>query len=117
MIAFKGFLPAPAAVLAALVSAAGAAWAGFHAVASVASVEVSPATANGKVSDSGQLTATVRDSAGNVLAGRILTWSSSNTVVATVDNTGMVRAVGAGSAVITATSEGKSGQAQVTVTN
>ena len=30
MIAFKGFLPAPAAVLAALVSAAGAAWAGFR---------------------------------------------------------------------------------------
>jgi uncharacterized protein YjdB len=61
------------------------------------------------------LTATLRDANGNVLTGRTVTWSTSNANVATVSATGRVTAVAAGSAVITATSEGKSGTASVTV--
>lgn len=45
-----------------------------------------------------------------------VTWSSSNTAVATVDQTGKVTAVGGGSATITATAGGKSATCTVTVT-
>ena len=63
-----------------------------------------------------QLTATLRDAAGNVLTGRAVAWSSSNTSTATVSGTGLVTGVAAGPATITATSETKSGAAVVTVT-
>src|SRR5206468_10532504 len=49
--------------------------------------------------------------------GRTVTWSSSNTAVATVSNSGLVSGVTPGTATITATSEGKSGTSSVTVTN
>jgi len=63
-----------------------------------------------------QLTVVVKDVANNVLSGRVVTWSSSNTAVATVDENGLVTAVGAGDqATITATSEGKIGTSSVTV--
>jgi len=45
-------------------------------------------------------TATVADSVGNVLSGRVVTWGSSNATVASVDATGTVRAIAAGSALI-----------------
>jgi uncharacterized protein YjdB len=56
-----------------------------------------------------QLAAVTKDSAGNVLMGRIVTWQSNKNGVATVDATGLVRGIATGSAVITATSEGKTG--------
>jgi CubicO group peptidase (beta-lactamase class C family) len=59
--------------------------------------------------------ATVRNAAGATLSGRSVTWSSSNSSVATVVN-GEVTAVAPGSADIIATSEGRSGSASVTVT-
>lgn len=64
--------------------------------------------------ESRQLTATARDAAGNLLAGRATTWASSNLNVATVSN-GDVRAVAVGAATITATSETKTGNAEVSV--
>ncbi len=64
-----------------------------------------------------QLTATLKDAVGNALNGRTVTWTSSNTGVATVSATGTVTAVAAGTATITATSEGKSGTAAVTISN
>ena len=82
----------------------------------VASVIVSPATANVVVAGAQQLTATTIDASNNVLTGRIVTWSSDNTNVSTVSTNGLVTGVSAGSAQITATSEGKSGTASVTVT-
>ena len=84
--------------------------------APVASVAVTPATAALTAGQGTQLQATLRDAAGNVLTGRALTWSSSNTAVASVSATGYVTAVGAGSATISATSEGISGTATVSVT-
>jgi uncharacterized protein YjdB len=83
---------------------------------SVAAVTVSPSSTSITVGSMVQLTATVRDAAGNTLSGKTIAWSSSNSAVATVDGAGLVRAAGAGSATISATSDGVSGSAAVTVT-
>ena len=83
----------------------------------VSAVSVSPASASVQPGQTLQLTATTLDSAGNVLTGRTVTWSSSNTAAATVSRTGLVSGVAAGSATITALSEGQSGRAVVAVTN
>jgi uncharacterized protein YjdB len=61
------------------------------------------------------LTALTRDASGNVLTGRVVTWTSSNTAVASVSSAGVVTGVKVGTATITATSEGKTGTATVTV--
>ncbi len=83
----------------------------------VASVDVTPATATVQAGQTMQLTATPKDANGAALSGRAVSWSSSNTSVATVSNAGVVSAVTLGSATITATSEGKSGTSSITVTN
>lgn len=59
--------------------------------------------------------AVVRDSLGSVVAGSALSWSSSNVGVATVTSTGLVTAVAAGSATISAAVAGKSGNAALLV--
>src|SRR5207249_8463733 len=64
-----------------------------------------------------QLTATPKDSAGGPLTGRSVTWASSNSSIATVTSSGLVTGVVAGTATITAVSEGKSATATVTVTS
>ena len=84
--------------------------------APVATVTVSPSSGTIYVDGTLQLTATLNDADGNTLTGRVVEWSSSNTSVATVTSTGLVRGVGEGSATITARSEGKSGTATITVT-
>jgi murein DD-endopeptidase MepM/ murein hydrolase activator NlpD len=84
--------------------------------AAVATVEVSPPTASLLVGATTQLSATTRDAAGNTLTGRTVTWSSASPTVATIISTGLVTAVAAGTANITATSESRSGFASVTVT-
>ncbi len=81
----------------------------------VASVNVTPSGSTIKVGETVHLVAQTLDAAGAVLTGRTVTWSSSNTDVATVDNTGVVTGVSVGGSVITATSEGKSGTAAVAV--
>src|SRR5207302_2058084 len=82
----------------------------------VATVDVTPPTASIQVNQTVQLTATPKDASGNPLAGRAVTWTSGNTSTATVNTTGLVTGKAAGSATITATSEGKNGTATVTVT-
>jgi uncharacterized protein YjdB len=81
----------------------------------VASVVVSPATAGLLVGQTVQLAAATKDSAGGTLTGRTVTWTSSDTTTARVSSAGVVTGVAAGTATITATSEGKSGTAAVTV--
>src|SRR5207302_5942968 len=83
----------------------------------IVSVDVTPPTATVQTGQTVQLTATPRDANGAALSGRAVTWSSNNTSVATVSSSGLVSGVTPGSATITATSEGKSGTASVTVTN
>jgi len=82
----------------------------------VATVEVTPGAAGILVGGTVQLTATPKDAAGQPLTGRVIVWESDATQIATVSTTGLVTGVGEGLATITATSEGQSGQAIVTVT-
>ena len=82
----------------------------------VASVVVSPATVSMRVGVSTPLTAQTLDADGQSLTGRTVAWSSSNTAVATVSASGTVTGVSPGAATITAASEGRSGQAAVTIT-
>lgn len=63
----------------------------------------------------GTLAATVRDQRQQPLAGRTVAWSSSNAAIATVNGSGVVTAVAVGVATISATSEGRSGSAMVSV--
>jgi uncharacterized protein YjdB len=84
-------------------------------VPDVATVSVAPATASLAPQESVQLAATLRDALGNTLTGRNITWSSSDESVAFVTSTGSVLAFKTGTAIITATSEGVSGSARITV--
>ncbi|HWQ27573.1 MAG TPA: Ig-like domain-containing protein, partial [Dehalococcoidia bacterium] len=81
----------------------------------VATVTVQPSSLSLTVGQTAQLGVVLKDANGNTLTGRTVTWSSSNPSVATVSASGLVTAVEAGSATITATSEGKSGTAAVSV--
>jgi hypothetical protein len=63
-----------------------------------------------------QLTATARDAAGNVLAGKIFAWSSSNAGVIQVSQAGVVTGVATGGATISAAAEGISGNLALSVT-
>ena len=59
--------------------------------------------------------AATRSAAGAVLTGRATAWSSSTNTVATIDASGAITAIGAGTTLISATSEGQSGTATLTV--
>jgi hypothetical protein len=82
----------------------------------VASVTVVPADPSIQVGQSAQLTATLRDVDGNELSGKGVTWTSSAGTIAAVSADGLVAGQAAGTASITATSEGVSGSTTVTVT-
>jgi hypothetical protein len=81
----------------------------------VATVTISPAAPTVAVLATTQLTAAVADSLGTALTGRAITWSSSNSAVATVSTTGLVSGLAVGTTLITATSEGKSASVTLTV--
>ena len=79
-------------------------------------VTVSPATTElTALGTTVQLSAEVRDQNDRVMAGATVTWTSSASSVATVDAAGLVRAVGNGTATITASAGSASGSAAVTV--
>lgn len=79
-------------------------------------VEVTPSAPTIGVAGTVQLAARLADAFNNDLTGRTVTWSSSNPLVASVDpSSGLVSGLLPGTATITATSEGKSGSALVTV--
>ena len=81
----------------------------------VASVEVTPGTATLTPPATVQLTAVAKDASGNALTGKTISWNSSATAVASVSSSGLVTGVAAGTATISASSDGKQGQATVTV--
>ena len=86
----------------------------FRFAAPVAVVRVAPdsiALASGATA---QLHAVVEDSAGNAVS-RTVTWATTNSAVATVDQSGVVTGEGDGLATITATVGEVSGSAKVTV--
>jgi alpha-tubulin suppressor-like RCC1 family protein len=63
----------------------------------------------------GALVAVARDAAGAVLTGRTITWSTGSPDIATVNAEGVVTGVTVGQAIITATAEGKTARATITV--
>lgn len=62
-----------------------------------------------------QAISTLKDGNGNILTGRAVVWTSTNTSIATVTSTGVVTGVAVGTATIGATSEGQTGSAELTV--
>jgi alpha-tubulin suppressor-like RCC1 family protein/uncharacterized protein YjdB len=80
----------------------------------VGSVDVEPLTAEAEPGATQQFIAVVRDRQGNVMSADV-TWATSDEGVATVDQTGLATAIADGEATITATAEGKSGSATLTV--
>lgn len=83
--------------------------------AAVATVTLQPSAAVLNTGDAGYYLTTLKDAAGNILTGRAISWTSSNPSIASVDNAGLVSGLSAGTATITAASEGKTGSATVTV--
>lgn len=79
----------------------------------VITVEIDPPTVTLYVEQTFALAAVLKDSAGDTLTNRVVTWSSSDTARAIVTDSGVVKAVSAGSATITASSEGKTGTATI----
>jgi hypothetical protein len=82
----------------------------------VASIVVAPADASLAPGGTVQLQATVKDASGATLAGRKITWSSSDGAIATVSGSGVVTGIASGSATVTATCEGQTASAAITVT-
>ena len=81
----------------------------------IASVRVQPSADTLQVGSSVQLTATPLDASGNPVSGVSVSWSSSATSVATVDDSGKVTGVAQGTATISATAAGQTGKATVMV--
>jgi hypothetical protein len=81
-----------------------------------AQVIVTPDSASIPIGGTQQFTATVLDLHGNPLATSVA-WSSSDTLVATVDGSGLATGVAIGQATITATAQAASGSATLTVFN
>ena len=80
----------------------------------VSRVELTPLTPMALIGTTAQFTATVRDASGGTILGRTVTWTSSNTNVATVSN-GVATAITPGTTTITATCEGVSSSTTLTV--
>ena len=91
---------------------------GDSAVAPVTTVTVAPPNATLEMGDvqgdTVRLAATVMTATG-VVNDRLVIWSTSNPTVAVVSSTGLVTPLATGTATITATSEGQTDSAQITV--
>ena len=83
----------------------------------VTTVTVSPPAASIQTGTTTTLSATVKDQRGNVMTGQTIAWSTDNAAAATVNSSGVVSGIAAGSATIAAASSGVSGTATITVTS
>ncbi|MEY2667479.1 MAG: hypothetical protein RJA59_117, partial [Pseudomonadota bacterium] len=68
------------------------------------------------VGQASQATATLRDANGGLLLGPSVNWTTGNGSIAVVDANGLVRATGTGTTTVSATSEGRRGSIEVSVT-
>ncbi|HEV8364355.1 MAG TPA: Ig-like domain-containing protein [Gemmatimonadaceae bacterium] len=82
----------------------------------VASVTVTPATASLPIGGSTTLGASALNAAGELISGKVFTWTTSTPAIATVSSSGVVTGVAAGSATISAATAGKSASAVISVT-
>lgn len=81
----------------------------------VATVEITPGTLQLRVDSSRALSATVRSQKGDVLTGRLVSWTSSDPTVVRVDINGNVTALKVGTSVITAGLDGRQGHSTIEV--
>jgi uncharacterized protein YjdB len=81
----------------------------------VATVAVNPPSGTVTQGSTLQLAAVAKDASGGTLTGRAVTWSSSDAAVASVDAGGLVTGLTTGTAGITATVDGVTGSAAMTV--
>ena len=88
---------------------------GFTVFPEVGRIVIAPTNPRIDEGSSIQLTATVLDVEDRSITGMTMTWSSSNTSRATVDNTGLVRGISSGTVTITASAGGKTGSTTVRV--
>ncbi|HEV8410179.1 MAG TPA: invasin domain 3-containing protein, partial [Gemmatimonadaceae bacterium] len=86
-----------------------------HRASSAVRIAVTPPSASAVVGGSATFVATAQDANGTAVAPFAITWSSSNTAIATVDAAGAVRAVAVGTVTITAAGSGLTGTAQFSV--
>ena len=101
--------------LLALVSACGGGDKGPTTPAPVATVVIAAGSVTVLVGQSQQFSASTIAANGATLAGRVVRWSSSNAAVGTMSDAGLLVSVATGSTTISATSEGRSGTATITV--
>ncbi|MBL0169468.1 MAG: Ig-like domain-containing protein [Gemmatimonadaceae bacterium] len=80
-------------------------------------VTVSPATFTLRLTNVKTFSATAKNATGTVITGRTFRWSSSNSSIASVDQSGSVTALTPGNVVIAADADGVIGNASLTVTN
>jgi len=81
----------------------------------VTNIDVTPPTAILNIGETEPFSALARDQFGLKLAGVTFAWTSDDTTVGTIDDTGRFTAKAAGSATVTATADNVSGTATVTV--
>jgi uncharacterized protein YjdB len=84
--------------------------------ADACTISVAPATLALPVNSASSIVGTAFDCDGNSIRNKKISYSSSNTAVATVTTEGSVIAVGVGGASVSAVADGKSASVQVTVT-
>jgi hypothetical protein len=82
----------------------------------VASVTITPSDPAIVAGQTVQLTATARAADGTTIPGKTFTWQSQNAAVASVSGSGLVTGVQAGTATVSASVDGRSGQVTVVVT-
>jgi uncharacterized protein YjdB len=82
----------------------------------VNNITVNPNPGSVKVGNTLQMQAILRDANGNILVGRPIVWTVSDATRATISPAGVLSAIGTGTITVTATSEGVSGTASVTIT-
>lgn len=82
----------------------------------VATVTITPTTATLRRGNVRTLAAVAKNVLGNVISGITFQWASSNSSIASVDNTGKVSALAPGTVNITATSDGQTGTSLLTIT-
>ena len=85
-------------------------------IADACTISVAPATLTLPVNGASSIVGTAFDCDGNSIRNKKISYSSSNTAVATVTTEGNVIAVGVGGATVSAVADGKSASVQVTVT-
>ncbi|HEX6941784.1 MAG TPA: Ig-like domain-containing protein [Gemmatimonadaceae bacterium] len=78
-------------------------------------IVVEPSVLEIQVGNTGSFVARAYDTSGAIIQNAVMTWTSSNTAVATISSAGLVTGVGVGNSTLTASSNGTSATAEVRV--